>query len=234
MKRPLLVLTLMTLGLAVALPATAARADYPKPNPYPTSWELKFEHQTPHRVVVKVPGDDTPKAYWYMTYTITNDSDKERVFFPVLTLLYQDGEVARSDDKLGPQVFIAIKAQVKDKFLENAVLMGGEIRLGPDEGRDGVAIWPEVKNLPHGMGTFNIFISGISGEWAAFPLTNDDGTPKLDDQGHQMYQTEKDADGKDQIIRLWKTLELTYHINGDEIYPGEDEVNSVGEEWIMR
>ena len=60
------------------------------------------------------------------------------------------------------------------------------------------------------MGHFSIFVSGLSGETA----------------------TVKDKDGKDQILR--KTLQLNYLIRGDDIYPGEDEVNENPSEWVMR
>ena len=40
------------------------------------------------------------------------------------------------------------------------------------------------------------------------------------------------ADGKETILR--KTLRLNYFIRGDEVYPGEDEVNENPQEWVMR
>ena len=39
-------------------------------------------------------------------------------------------------------------------------------------------------------------------------------------------------DGKDTILR--KTLQLNYFIRGDEVYPGEDQVNDNPSMWIMR
>src|SRR5687767_4200623 len=52
-------------------------SSFPKPSPYPISWELDFTHGEPKRVVVTTPGQP-PKAYWYMTYSVTNNSDQER------------------------------------------------------------------------------------------------------------------------------------------------------------
>ena len=62
--------------------AVAQEQPYPKPSPYPKSWELDFEHGTPTRVVVQVPGQNVPQAYWYMTYTVTNNTDTEQLFLP--------------------------------------------------------------------------------------------------------------------------------------------------------
>ncbi len=65
-------------------PSVALAQAYPKPSPYPKSWELDFQHGMPTRVVVQVPGQNVPQAYWYMTYTITNNSDTEQLFLPEL------------------------------------------------------------------------------------------------------------------------------------------------------
>jgi hypothetical protein len=44
------------------------------------------------------------------------------------------------------------------------------------------------------------------------------------------------ADMKDtkNLIILRKTLQLDYAVHGDEIYPSEDKVNFVSEQWVMR
>jgi hypothetical protein len=38
----------------------------------------------------------------------------------------------------------------------------------------------------------------------------------------------------DDLVILRKTLQLNYWIKGDEVYPGEDEVNQTAEVWVMR
>ena len=198
--------SLAVLIVAFVLPRNV-RGEYPKPSPYPKSWELKFEHGTPKRVVVAVPNSNVPKAYWYMTYTVTNDTDKEHLFLPALELLTEDGKVVRNDINIPRAVFDAVKKREGMRFLQPAELVGGELRLGPDQAKDGVAIWPEPSAE---MGHFSIFVTGLSGETA----------------------TVKGPDGKDQILR--KTLQLNYLIRGDDVYPGEDEVNENPQEWVMR
>ena len=37
-----------------------------------------------------------------------------------------------------------------------------------------------------------------------------------------------------ELVILRKTLQMDFFIRGDEVYPGEAEVNSDGENWIMR
>ena len=204
--RKLLPALLICLAVAAGGVKTA-KADFPKPSLYPISWEFKFEHGTPKRISVKVPGSLVPQAYWYLPYTVTNETDQERIFLPVFEILTEDGRTIRSDKNIPFQVFQAIKAQEGNKLLLPAPQVAGELRLGPDQAKDGVAIWPEPSPR---MGHFSIFVQGLSGEAA----------------------TVKGPDKKDIILR--KTLQLNYLIRGDEIFPGEDEVNKESEDWVMR
>ena len=203
---PLSPLALLVLTVVAFLPGQS-RADYPKPSPYPKTWQLDFDHSIPKRVVVQTADSNIPKAYWYMTYTVTNNTDKEQLFLPAFEMLTEDGRVIRNDFKIPGSVFDAIKKREGDRFLEPAALVGGEIRLGPSQAKDGVAIWPEPMAR---MGRFSIFVSGLSGETA----------------------TVKGPGDKDVILR--KTLQLNFLIRGDDVYPGEDEVNENPSEWVMR
>src|SRR2546423_15133069 len=77
----------------LALVGALVRADVPKPSPYPISWELKFDHATPRRILVKVPGEKAQRAFWYMTFTVTNNTGQERQFYPAFELMTGDGTV---------------------------------------------------------------------------------------------------------------------------------------------
>jgi hypothetical protein len=214
-RRVLLGSALALCPLAIAAPALAGPTTYPSPSPYPISWELQFDHSTPKRIVVETPGAATPSAYWYMTYTVTNKTDKEQVFLPHFELLTRTGDVIRSDFNISQKVFDAIKLREGMQFLEPFTKVGGEIRLGEDEAKDGVCIWKEPDAR---MGNFTIFVAGLSGE--AVQMKDDSGQPM------------KDADGNPIILR--KTLQLNYLIRGDDVYPGQDEVNVKSEDTVMR
>jgi len=203
------------LAFIIAFPQTAVRAEHPKPSVYPISWELKFTHRLPQRIVVQAPGDTLARAYWYVTYSVTNDTEQEQAFLPVFEMLSDDGRLMRSDMNVPVAVFNTIKAREKKELLEPFTRIAGELRLGEDQARDGVAIFPEPTTR---MGRFSIFVSGLSGE----------ATALKDDQGNVI----KDKDGNPTILR--KTLRLNYHVRGDEVYPGEDEVNENTQEWVMR
>jgi hypothetical protein len=211
-------------------PRAQAAPDFPTPSPYPVAWELKFEHGTPHRIAVDVTDSTMPRAYWYMTYTVTNEGDKEQRFYPQIDLLTADGNVLHSDERTPKQVFEEIRLAVHNKFLEPYTSISGPIRLGPAEARDGVAVWPETQPR---MEHFSVFITGLSGEAVIMKMI--DGKLTKVDQPQDMYSPDKEDDLlKNGLTILRKTLQLNFFIRGDEVYPGEDQVNKDGEEWIMR
>ncbi|HEY1684176.1 MAG TPA: hypothetical protein VGG19_05400 [Tepidisphaeraceae bacterium] len=182
-------------------------AEFPKPSIYPISWELKFTHAKPQRIVVNIPGQSTPQAFWYMTYTVQNDGKEERMFLPDFQMVLEDGRSIRSDNNISPLVFDAIKQQTGDSLLQSSLKIAGTIRVGEDEAKDGVAIWPEpMPRLEH----FTIFVQGLSGE--AVTLQGPHNKP----------------------IILRKTLQLNYIFRGDEFYPGLTQVDQDSEEWVMR
>ncbi len=210
----------------VVLAVESARSAYPTPSAYPVSWQLDFTHGSPQRIVVKNPGDLVPKVYWYMTYTVTNRTEREQMFFPVFELLTDDGRVIRSDKAIPLGVFQAIKAREKKPLLEQTVQIAGQIRIGEDQARDGVAIWCEPMQ-PEKMGSFSIFVAGLSGESI---LMKKDG-----DQYVKVGKGQELGAGQaKETLTLRKTLQINYLIRGDEFYPGEDEVNKNSELWIMR
>jgi hypothetical protein len=201
--------------LAVVAPTLAGPTTYPSPSPYPISWELQFDHGLPKRIVVETPGSSNPQAYWYMTYTVTNKTDKERIFLPHFEMVTRTGKVIRSDENIPEKVFDEIKRREGDQFLEPFTKIGGEIRLGEDEARDGVAIWPEPDRR---MGNFTLFVGGLSGE--AVQMKDENGQPM------------KDPDGG--LVILRKTLQLNYIVRGDDVYPGQDQVNVKSQDVVMR
>jgi len=208
MRRPLVsaAAAVAAIAFVLAAPTPSQAEPYPVPSPYPISWELEFEHATPKRIAVDT-GTGTPQPYWYMTYTVTNNSREERTFLPFFEMVTNTGQTLRSDKGLHKAVFDAIKRREGNRLLEDFLQIGGSIRIGPDQARDGVAIWPEPDAR---MGRFSIFVGGLSGEAV---IT-------------------KGPDDKNVFLR--KSLQLNYFIRGDEVYPGEDDVNVDAERWVMR
>jgi hypothetical protein len=218
---------------ASAAPAgdpSATPPGFPEPSLYPKEWEFKFEHKMPKRIVVDDPKSGKRNAYWYMTYTVTNPTEKPIEFTPSFQLLSQNSksfEPVRSDLGIPTVVFQTIFNREGNKFLESARKIQGTLNPGVEQARDGVAIWPEPQTR---MGRFEIFVGGLSGEYAI-----------MKKQGGRFVQIDlkkaaeelKGVPESDRIT-LRKTLQLSFHIPGDEIRPGEDPVMKKGQKWVMR
>lgn len=151
-----LILAVVMVG-AAARPAPADPA--PQPSPYPVSWEFKFTHGTPKRLLVDVFGKGHTSAYWYMTYTVTNPGDQPIDYLPDFRMLAENGKVIKSDSAIPREVFDAVVKQEGNKLLQTARKIEGPLNAGEDQAKDGVAIWPEP--APR-MGSFSIFCRSLA------------------------------------------------------------------------
>lgn len=207
--------------LIPASPAPAADRPEPSPFPLPDAWYLDFKHGAPKRIVVDVPGQKAPTAYWYLTYTVTNNTGKDQEFLPEFEMVTQDGKVHRSDHPILLPVFDAIKKAENNPLLLPLTQMIGTLRQGEDQAKDGVAIWEEP--MPR-MGAFSIYVGGLNSEFVN----------PTDDKGEPIRGQPTQGNPQGEPITLRKTLELNYVIWGDEIKPGMDEVQKKPERWLMR
>ena len=202
-----------TLAFAGAGYFSVAEA-FPKPSVYPIAWELDFKYETPKRIVVEAPGSRLPKAYWYMTYVATNNTAKEQLFLPKFEMVTKDGRVFRSDREASPSVYAAIARRERGRPLQPTLKLQGQILVGEDQAKYGVAIWEEPSPEP---GNFSIFVGGLSGENVT--LNGSDGKPLTDKDGNP--------------IVLRKTRQLDFTVRGDELYAG-DPIEKTGDSWVMR
>ena len=127
----------------------------------------------------------------------------------------KDGKILPSDHINHPGVFEAIAQRERNKPIQPALKLQGTILVGEDQAKYGVAIWEEPEAE---MGSFTIFVTGLSGETAA--LTDSNGQPL------------KNADGQPIVLR--KTKQINFTVRGDELYGGNDPVVKTGESWVMR
>ncbi|HYE20667.1 MAG TPA: hypothetical protein VEA69_19620 [Tepidisphaeraceae bacterium] len=239
--------------LVVAAVATSPAAAYPKPAVNKTAWELDVQTSAPIRIAVKAPGDSAPKAYWYMLMTVTNNTGEEQQFLPEVELVDDKGNVFRSDKSIPQAVFDQIKQVTGKKLLVPLGKASGPIRQGPDEAVDTVAIWPEPLER---MGSFTVFVSGLSGESLWYDAKNrrelrmgplgtsgrltwhKDGVPMKDPndaEGKKFLQVDWTEIKPTEIGEmLRKTLQLDYQVPGDEFYAGKDVIIQKAKTWVMR
>ena len=217
--------------MGLALIATAARvsADEPKPSPTPISWELTFKPAPLERI--QVDTGKGPETYWYMIYTVINETGQDIDFFPEVVRISEidrgaaaTSGPAKSDEGLGmiiepalvgghPKIYEAIK-QLYGKtrpFLVPPVEAIGRLLQGKDNARTSVVIFSD---LDPRVTKCTIYFGGLSGEKVSIP------NPKYDPRRAMAQEKKSDAkqvEDKDnsQYFVLRKTLAMPYTLPGD-------------------
>ena len=175
-------------------------------------WTLDFTFERPEPILITTP-EGEKKVYWYVVYTVTNKTGAEREFVPLFTLYSDTTTVQKAG--MHPWVFDKIKKSRRIPFLENAVKMIGKILPGEDNARTGVAIF---EPLDRKTDAFTIFVAGLSGEY----IEKENPAAKEDTPEDQ------------KIVRLRKTLALTYKLPGDEWWLNLDQPLFVSKKWTWR
>jgi hypothetical protein len=214
LRLPSLFLAATGLAVGVAVPASPVAAQYPEPSLAPVGWEFDFSWRDPRRIEVPMPDGET-KAYWVLPYTVTNNSDLERPFFPDATMLTRDGRTITANRGVPKQVYDAVIDRYRSMPLLIPSRASGRLLLGEDRARSSMFIWEEPMAE---MGRFRLFVAGLSGQIE--PVVGRDG------------ETLTDADGLPVLVR--KTKELTFRVRGDAMNTGRDPVVFERERWVMR
>lgn len=198
--------TLATLLLTTV--AVVAMAEAPEPNLAPTSWELDFKHSKPKVISVRLPGEDERQHFWYMTYTVSNETGEDQYFVPEFTLVTDSGEVLQGNRRVPPPVIKTIQNYEGNPLLERPTELIGRLLQGPDNARDGMVVWrmPEknVRNV-------RIFIAGLSGE---------------------IHVVEDPETGEEHTLR--KTFMLEYRLPGSGEYMHRKEFLFEDSDWVVR
>ncbi len=226
-------LVLGTLAVMTIPGLTAVAPAAPAPSIAPRSWQLEFEFQDPRRLIIQLPGEAKPRVYWYLLYTVTNNSNRDVQFMPRFQIVTDNLQVLETDVAADPAVFTAIKKMhTKDRpFLLEPLEVLGKLLQGADNAKDSVAIWQDFSGDAR---QFTIFVSGLSGETVILPNpTYDPGKPEF---------VMKDLPGgiKTKVMVnpkrfvLHKTLSISYRLPGDDEARKQAEPIRETVEWLMR
>lgn len=197
------------------------------------SWQLKFDFTDPQTITVTLPGSDKPQTFWYMLYTVTNNTGQEVQFLPRFELMTNTMHVLPGDPGVHPAVFAAIQKRHRPThpLLVEPVKMMGRLLQGSDNARSSVVIWPQFDIKAN---QFTIYVAGLSGEAKLLP--NPDYKP-----GQPEYKVKTLPSGAKvrvpvnlRYFTLRKTLAIKYLLPGDLKTRETAEPGRVGMEWIMR
>jgi len=209
-------LTLFALFAVVAIPATAA----PTPSVAPRNWELDFEFEDLRRIELVLPGDRQPTVFWYMLYTVTNNSGKEVDFYPSFELVTGSLQVVTAGEEIHPAVYDAIAARYHKlfPFFRNPTRVAGRLLEGPDNARTSAAVFRQFDPAANSL---TIFASGLSGEIVSVP--------------NPVFDPEKPESAENmRSFPLRKTLAITYDVPGDVRTRREAPALRRGTYWVMR
>lgn len=206
-------------GLVLGL-VQPVSAEVPKPSVVPRGWQLGFEFQDLERITVVLPGDKHPTTFWYLLYTVTNNTGADVEFYPSFHLVTETLRVVDGGDSISPSVYDAITSREKKSypFFRNPLRMCGKLLQGPDNARISAAVF---RDFDPEANSFTVYVAGLSGE--IIRLSNpafDPGTPETHENPR--------------FFVLRKTLAISYDLPGDpETRRGATPVRR-GTDWVMR
>ncbi len=181
---------------------------YPRPAIITYSWEIDARFQAPGLISVQLPGKTESKLYWYLPYTVSNNTGEDRLWIPQVSVYTDRGQLIQAGRNVPAIVFLKIREVLRNHLLESPVDVVGTLLQGDDNARDSVVIW----QAPEGdVDTFSVFIGGLSGETQ---LVTDPVTGEA--------------------VTLCKTKVLMYSTPGDETHYTNKPIQFVCENWIMR
>ena len=188
---------LLTTAMAVVIGMSAASASSPAPAPAPApasaaslDWQLDFAPGDLRLYVDPVDG----RRYWYFTYTVTNRTERDLVFAPRIELFMDSGEVLRSGRGVPSRVMGQLQKLLGNPLLEDQNRIIGDLRVGNENARTGIAVWPaEDQNITE----VTLFFQGLSSDRKVVEH------PKTKEQ-----------------VSLYRTLRREYVVSGDPEHRG--------------
>lgn len=209
---------------AIVIAAASYAAPAPKPSEVPVSWQLEIDFHKPQAIRIRLAGEDKPRLFWYLRYTVTNRTGADRIFVPEFVLYTDTGEVLRAGQKTPTAVFEYVKKLRNDPLLKDMAGMTGKLLQGEDNAKSSVAIWPDFDPA---AGEFEIFIGGLSGETAEILLPKPIRVTEMD------YTGKKRTVVKDKVV-LTKALQLRYGIPGEAAARVNTAPRLITKAWVMR
>ncbi len=195
------------LGILGAAPRPAMAA--PEPSPIPKRWQLEISTSLLRTAVVNIGG--TERAYFYLTYKVTNNSSQDLLFAPAFELATDEGDLLRSGRDVPMDVTREIMGRLDNELIEDQIGIVGTLLRGPENARQGLVIWPVPQDH---LTEVAVYCAGFSGETTPVAIPTEDGK-----------QVNK-------LLR--KSWMMRYRMPGD-LKPGDGTTFEPSEShWIMR
>lgn len=214
------------LGLGVALPAREAIAA-PEPSLTPVRWQLDIDPGPLRLTTVNVEGVG-PRAFYTMTYRVTNNSGQDLYFAPAFELAVDEESPIRSGRGVATATTREILAKHGNGRMLDQVSVIGMLRQGPENSRDGLVIWPADRLRANEVTVYAIGFSGETRRIAKPDAKAADGKAASSGQ-----RAKAGARNPGEVV-LRKTLMITHQAPGDLTGLGDAVIERTGERWILR
>jgi hypothetical protein len=151
---------------------------------------------------------ETGKHYWYMTYDVVNNTEKEVRFAPRIDLVVDDGRILAQGEGVPSGAVRQLKKYLKNELLEDQFEILGEVLPGKEHAKTGLVVFRADDLEPTEL---TVMVQGLSRE------------------------TEKRAHPKTgEPVTLRKTVRIDYLVPGDPKPRGSTTYPIVNREWIFR
>ena len=169
------------------------------------TFELDFKQYAPERLEVMDKGKKV--TYWYIRYTVTNNSGKDVIFTPEFELITDTGSAVQGFKGVNRDIYFQLKKLYGNKLMESPFEILGKLLQGADNARDGIAIFRDVD--PDSR-VFTFYVQGVANE-----------TQKVKNPI------------KGNMVTLSKTLQIDYKMPGEQI-DVDPKPEFKGKKWVMK
>lgn len=183
----------------------------PEPDPIPRRWQLSLEMGPLRVITIETPGGE-PRAYFYLTYTVTNASGSDILLAPMFELVGGDAKVRRSGRDVPADVTRTILERLDNPFLQDQISIIGLLLQGAENAKEGLVVWPADDLKP---GSLTVYAAGFSGEMRTIEVPDA-------------------ATGQPTSITLRKTLMVRYDVPGEIDRRGDRPLDVLEKRWILR
>ncbi len=203
--------------LSAAVPVARVRAAWaPEPSAVVKDWQFDVE-LGPLRVISLQMPDGSRRGYYYITYTVINETGQDLFFAPLIELATDQGEVMLAGRDVPLEVTYELIRRQRNILLEDPIRILGRLQQGEENAKDGIAIWPVGKT---NVDAVNLYFLGFSGET-------------------KTIRARDAATGRIKDLTLWKTLMVRHAapgtlINREAFTEGGRILPRLQERWILR
>lgn len=206
---PALSLAIGALG-GLSAPVCPALGAAPEPAPIPKRWQLDAEVSHLRMSVVDLP--DGPRAFFFLTYKVTNNSPADLLFAPAFELATDDMAVLRSGRDVPVAATNIMLERLENPLLMDQISIVGTLLRGEENAKEGLVMWPVPALF---QSEVIVYAAGFSGETTTLDLPSP-------------------VTGKLERKVLRKTLMLRYRLPGVLNPAAGADLEPVETRWIMR